>query len=159
MEHARERGNASRVSPRKYTVKCDGTGVITRTVTAPNGVIATQTDDLVITGAVTTLDAVFNPILLATSLANASRVSSAIVPGGVLLTRSLLGCRTGHLNNGCQNLRGNAAISARRAWKTGREQEPFFCIEQGCLRYVKSFFRRRLFVQLYKRRTAQPTAL
>ena len=72
-----------------YTVNCDGTGVINRTATASNGVVATQTDDLVITGAVTTLDAVFNPVLLATSVANAPRVSSAIVPGGVLLTRSL----------------------------------------------------------------------
>ena len=72
-----------------YTVNCDGTGVITRTVTASNGLVATQTDDLVITGAFTTLDSVFNPILLATSVANAPRVSSAIVPGGVLLTRSL----------------------------------------------------------------------
>ena len=34
-----------------YTVNCDGTGVITRTVTASNGVTATQMDDFVITKA------------------------------------------------------------------------------------------------------------
>ncbi len=72
-----------------YTVNCDGTGVVTRTVTASNDVTATQTDDFVITGAFAKLDTIFNPILLATSVANAPRVSSALVPGGVLLTRSL----------------------------------------------------------------------
>ncbi|SRR5579871_2111828 len=72
-----------------YTVNCDGTGVVIRTFTASNGVSGTQTDDFLITGAVEKLDAVFNHILLATSLANAPRVSSAIVAGGVLLTRSL----------------------------------------------------------------------
>ena len=72
-----------------YTVNCDGTGVVIRTFTASNGATATQTDDFIITGAVPKLDSLFNPILLATSVANAPRVSSALVPGGVLLTRSL----------------------------------------------------------------------
>ena len=72
-----------------YTVNCDGTGVVTRVVTASNGVTATQTDDFVITGGITRFDAAFNPVLLATSMANSPRVSSAIVPGGVLLIRTI----------------------------------------------------------------------
>ena len=66
-----------------YTVNCDGTGVITRVLTASNGVKATQMDDFVITGA-TARDSQ----LIATKLADAPRVSSAIVPGGVLLARA-----------------------------------------------------------------------
>jgi hypothetical protein len=70
-----------------YTVNCDGTGVITRTVTASNGVTAIQMDDFIITGATATYIS-YNPVLLATALADATRVPSAIVPGGVLLTRT-----------------------------------------------------------------------
>jgi hypothetical protein len=66
-----------------YTINCDGTGVITRIVTASNGVKATQMDDLLITGAV-----VKRGQLIATTLADAQRVPSAIVPGGIFLTRS-----------------------------------------------------------------------
>jgi hypothetical protein len=61
----------------------NGTGVITRIVTASNGVKATQMDDLLITGAV-----VKRGQLIATTLADAQRVPSAIVPGGIFLTRS-----------------------------------------------------------------------
>jgi hypothetical protein len=66
-----------------YTVNCNGTGVITRTVLASNGVTATQLDDFLVTRAVTT-DGQF----LATALADATRVPSAIVPGGIFVTRS-----------------------------------------------------------------------
>jgi hypothetical protein len=66
-----------------YTVNCDGTGVITRVVTASNGVTATQLDDFLITRA-TAKDGQF----LATALADATRVPSAIVPGGIFVTRS-----------------------------------------------------------------------
>jgi hypothetical protein len=65
-----------------YTVNCDGTGVITRVVTASNGVTATQLDDFLITRA-TAKDGQF----LATALADATRVPSAIVPGGIFVTR------------------------------------------------------------------------
>jgi len=67
-----------------YTVNCDGTGVIIRTVTASNGVVANQTDDFVITGAIGGGFGQF----LATALADASRVPSAIVLGGIFLSRT-----------------------------------------------------------------------
>ena len=66
-----------------YTINCDGTGVITRTITVSNGVVVTQIDDLLITAAVVKHDH-----LLATAMSDAQRVPSAVVPGGVLLTRS-----------------------------------------------------------------------
>jgi hypothetical protein len=66
-----------------YTINCDGTGVITRTVTASNGTVAMQMDDLLITGA-----AVKHGQLLATSMSDAQRVPSAIVAGGIFLTRA-----------------------------------------------------------------------
>ena len=65
-----------------YTVNCDGTGVITRTVTASNGVVGIQTDDFVITKA-----RVEHDHLIATALEDAQRTPSAIVPGGIFLTR------------------------------------------------------------------------
>ena len=67
-----------------YTVNCDGTGVITRTVTSSTGVTTTQTDDFVITQARVQDDGV----LLATALEDAVRSPSAIVPGGIFFTRS-----------------------------------------------------------------------
>jgi hypothetical protein len=72
-----------------YTVNCNGTGVITRTLTASNGVITNQTDDFVITGAF-----LEHPRrregreLVATSLVDAQTTPSAIVAGGIFLTRS-----------------------------------------------------------------------
>jgi hypothetical protein len=65
-----------------YTVNCDGTGVITRTVTSSTGVVATQTDDFVITRAAMKTDH-----LIATALEDAQRTPSAIVAGGIFLTR------------------------------------------------------------------------
>jgi len=53
-----------------YTVNCDGTGVITRTLTASNGVTTTQMDDFIIMGAIATISS-FTPSLLATGLADA----------------------------------------------------------------------------------------
>lgn len=66
-----------------YTVNCDGTGVVSRTVTTSTGVTATQTDDFVITKAVWKRDH-----LVATALQDAQRTPSAIVPGGIFLVRS-----------------------------------------------------------------------
>jgi len=66
-----------------YTVNCNGTGVFTRTLTTSNGVKTTQMDDFVITKA-TAKDDHF----LATALQDAQRTPSAIVAGGIFLTRS-----------------------------------------------------------------------
>jgi len=65
-----------------YTVNCDGTGTITRTLTASNGVTTTQTDDFIITGAT-----VKHGQFIATTIADAVRVPSALVPGGIFVTR------------------------------------------------------------------------
>ncbi len=64
-----------------YTVNCDGTGVVTRILTV--GTTQTlQYDDFVITGAV-----LRGGQLIATSVADATRTPSAIVAGGIFLTR------------------------------------------------------------------------
>jgi hypothetical protein len=65
-----------------YAVNCDGTGTITRTLTASNGVITTQVDDFVITKAI-----VEHGHLVATAIADAVEVPSALVPGGIFVTR------------------------------------------------------------------------
>lgn len=67
-----------------YTVNCDGTGVITRTLTASNGVVTQQMDDFVITKAVKQEDGQ----LIATALEDVQRTPSAIVAGGIFLTRT-----------------------------------------------------------------------
>jgi len=66
-----------------YTVNCNGTGQFIRLVVASNGVTANQVDDFVITGAV-----VLNGVLVATAIADASEVPSAIVAGGIFLSRA-----------------------------------------------------------------------
>jgi hypothetical protein len=65
-----------------YTVNCDGTGVFTRILTV-NGVKTTQTDNFVITKAV-----VKHHHLLATAIVDAQTTPSAIIPGGIFLTRT-----------------------------------------------------------------------
>ena len=64
-----------------YTVNCDGTGVFTRVLTV-NGVITNQFDDFVITAA-----KVKDGQLIATTIEDAQRTPSAIVAGGIFLTR------------------------------------------------------------------------
>ena len=72
-----------------YTVNCDGTGVITRTLTASNGVVTTQTDDFVITTGVSERShRREGRRLIATSMVDAQTVPSAIVAGGIFLTRT-----------------------------------------------------------------------
>jgi len=66
-----------------YTVNCDGTGVITRTVTSSTGVVAHQMDDFVITKAMK-----HHGKLIATALTDAQRTPSAIVAGGIFLFRN-----------------------------------------------------------------------
>lgn len=66
-----------------YTVNCDGTGVITRTLTASNGVVSQQMDDFIITEA-----AVKEHEFLALALVDVQRTPSTLVAGGIFLTRS-----------------------------------------------------------------------
>ena len=72
-----------------YTVNCDGSGKITRTLTTSTGQTSTQVDDFIITGtvyrALGTRGQTYN---LATSIADATEVPSALVPGGIFVTRS-----------------------------------------------------------------------
>jgi hypothetical protein len=67
-----------------YIVNCDGTGTINRVLTYATGATVFQTDDFVITGAVSA--GLENP--LATALTDAQRSPSDIVPGGLLVRRS-----------------------------------------------------------------------
>jgi hypothetical protein len=65
-----------------YTVNCNGTGQFLRTVTTNTGITAIQVDDFVITSAV-----VLGGQLIATSIADTQQVPSAIVAGGIFLSR------------------------------------------------------------------------
>jgi hypothetical protein len=64
------------------TVNCDGTGTFNRTLTASNGVVTAQVDDFIITGAT-----VKHGQFTATAIADAVRTPSALVPGGIFVTR------------------------------------------------------------------------
>ena len=64
------------------SVNCDGTGVVTRILTVA-GVQTEQFDDFVITEA-----KIEHGELIATTIVDATRTSSAIVPGGVFLRRT-----------------------------------------------------------------------
>jgi hypothetical protein len=64
------------------TVNCDGTGKITRVLTASNGTVTNQVDDFVVTGAVEK-----DGRLIATSFDDAVETPSALVPGGIFVTR------------------------------------------------------------------------
>ncbi len=66
-----------------YSVNCDGTGTFTRILTSSTGVVTTQTDDFLITKATER-----DERLLATALEDATRVPSALVPGGLFVFRS-----------------------------------------------------------------------
>jgi hypothetical protein len=66
-----------------YTVNCDGTGTITRVVTRPDGTKADAIDDFIITEAIWR-----DGRLLATTIVDAQRDPSVILPGGVFVTRT-----------------------------------------------------------------------
>lgn len=66
-----------------YTVNCDGTGVVTRTLTASNGVVSQQMDDFIITKA-----KVREGEFLALAIIDVQRTPSTLVAGGIFLTRS-----------------------------------------------------------------------
>jgi hypothetical protein len=67
-----------------YTINCDGTGVFTRTLTASTGTVTTQSDNFTITKSIQ----FWNGQLVATALEDMQQTPSAIVAGGVFLTRS-----------------------------------------------------------------------
>ena len=70
-----------------YTVNCNGTGQFMRTLTQSSGTVTTSVDDFIITSAVR----VFNGtgmVLIATTIVDAQQAPSAIVPGGVFVTRT-----------------------------------------------------------------------
>lgn len=77
-----ERSVGSVTSRGSYTVNCNGTGTITRLVTRPDGTTAPAADDFVITEAVER-----DGKLIATTIVDAQRDPSVILPGGVFLTR------------------------------------------------------------------------
>jgi hypothetical protein len=66
-----------------YTVNCNGTGVITRVVTASNGTTATQIDDFVVTKATVKWGH-----LRVTAIQDVQETASLLVPGGLLLSRT-----------------------------------------------------------------------
>jgi hypothetical protein len=65
-----------------YSVNCDGIGTVTRVLTSSTGIVTTQIDDVLITAAI-----VQHGQLIATSIADAVRTPSALVPGGIFVTR------------------------------------------------------------------------
>lgn len=65
-----------------YTVNCDGTGKFNRILTLADGTTSTGVDDFVITAAI-----VQNGRLLATTIVDAQEIPSAVIPGGIFLTR------------------------------------------------------------------------
>ena len=68
-----------------YTVNCNGTGQFTR-VLKSNGITATQVDDFIITTATRSLGGYGN-VMIATTIADADEVPSALIPGGLFVTR------------------------------------------------------------------------
>ena len=66
-----------------YTVNCDGTGQIDRILTTTTGITSIQVDDFVITGGIRR-----GGHLIATSIVDAVETPSAIVPGGIFVTRT-----------------------------------------------------------------------
>lgn len=64
------------------TVNCDGTGKITRVLTSSTGVVTNQIDDFVVTGAIEK-----GGRLIATTFEDAVETPSALVAGGIFVTR------------------------------------------------------------------------
>jgi hypothetical protein len=67
-----------------YTVNCNGSGTITRIVTRPDGSTASAIDDFIITAA---SNKFFWLPAIATTIVDAQRDPSVILPGGVFVTR------------------------------------------------------------------------
>jgi hypothetical protein len=84
-----ERTVGTVLSTGTYTVNCDGTGVITRIVTRPDGTKASAVDDFVITRAIASRNERDwpHPHAIATTIVDAQRTPSVILSGGVFVTR------------------------------------------------------------------------
>jgi hypothetical protein len=89
-----ERTVGTVLSTGTYTVNCDGTGVITRIVTRPDGTKASAVDDFVITRAIASENGRSengrnwpHPRAIATTIVDAQRTPSVILSGGVFVTR------------------------------------------------------------------------
>ena len=84
-----ERTVGTVLSTGTYTVNCDGTGVITRIVTRPDGTKASAVDDFVITTAIASQNGRNwpHPRAIATTIVDAQRTPSVILSGGVFVTR------------------------------------------------------------------------
>lgn len=65
-----------------YTVNCNGTGTMNRVVTKPDGTTAAEADDFIITEAIR----LPGRPAIASTIVDAQRVPSAIVPGGIFVT-------------------------------------------------------------------------
>lgn len=65
-----------------YTVNCNGAGKFNRILTLADGTTSTGVDDFVITSAM-----VQGGRLLATTIVDAQQIPSAVIPGGIFLTR------------------------------------------------------------------------
>lgn len=78
---ARTVGNVTSVGT--YKVNCNGTGTIDRVVTRPDGTKAVASDDFLITRAIEQ-----DGKLIATTIVDAQRDASVILPGGVFLSRT-----------------------------------------------------------------------
>jgi hypothetical protein len=63
-------------------VNCDGSGTFNRVLTSSLGIVTNQVDNFIITAGV-----VKNGQLIATSIADAVQTPSALVPGGIFVTR------------------------------------------------------------------------
>jgi hypothetical protein len=95
-----------------YTVNCDGTGTITRIVTRADGSTASASDDFVITGAIEK-----DGRLIATTIVDAQRDPSVIVPGGIFVTRTHT-LQPNTVNTRCytlDSLQGSYAVSSTMA--------------------------------------------
>jgi hypothetical protein len=68
-----------------YTVNCNGTGTFIRVIKS-NGVTANTVDDFIITAATRSLGGYGNQ-MIATTIADAQETPSALIPGGLFVTR------------------------------------------------------------------------
>lgn len=78
-----QRTIANVISTGTYTVNCNGSGIITRIVTRADGSTASAADDFLITEAIEK-----DGRLIATTIVDAQKDPSVIVPGGIFLTRT-----------------------------------------------------------------------
>lgn len=77
-----ERTISSGTNAGTYAINCDGSGTVTRTVTSTLGTVTNPVDDFLISRAV-----LKDGQLIATEIVDAQRTPSALVPGGIFVTR------------------------------------------------------------------------